>query len=175
FPRTIFRRSTQKVLLDTTRHTPRDFLQILKYIQSTCSGPAADSASLKSGLRRYSVEYFLPEIVDELEGYATGSEVKEFFQLVGSLRSRDFLAKQIYDLLSKEGTTLTKEKVDTILRALFECSAIGNVQPRTDGRQFLTFRFRNRHATFNIKEPLILHRGLWRALNLPVDFNWENE
>lgn len=175
FPRKVFRRSTQKVLLDTTRHTPRDFLQIIKYIQRSCNGPTVNKDNVRNGVRQYSVEYFLPEIVDELEGYAIGTEVKEFFQLVGALRSRDFLAKQIYDLLGREQTTLSKDKVDVILRALFECSAIGNVQPRADGRQFLTFRFRNRHATFNIKEPIILHRGLWRALNLPVDPSWEDE
>lgn len=175
FPKKTFGRPTMKVLLDTTRHTPRDFLQLLKYIQGCCTDDSISSENVKSGMRMYSIEYFLPEMIDELEGYATANEAKEFFHLVGSLRSREFSAKQIYEVLEKEKSSLRKDQVDVILRALFECSAIGNVQHRGSGGRFLTYRFRNRHATFNMKEKLMLHRGLWRALNLPVDPTWENE
>ena len=120
-------------------------------------------------------QYFLPEIFDELQGYVSSHDAKEFFKLVGALRSRDFHAKQVYEQAENESSTLSKENADVIMKALFECSAIGNVQTRSNGTQFLTFRYRNRHATFNIKERLILHRGLWRALNLPVDPTWEED
>jgi hypothetical protein len=174
FPRKVFsRQTTRKTLLETTRHTPRDFLQLLKYIQGYCTGPTVTSANVRSGIQRYSTEYFLPEIVDELEGYATASETKEFFQMVGSLRSRIFKVGQIYELLNKDSKALTQDKVDIILGALFECSAVGNIQQNARGQRFYTFRFRNRHATFNLKEPIILHRGLWRALNIPSDPNWD--
>ena len=168
-------RSTIKVLLDTTRHTPRDFLQLLKFIQKCCTGPNVTVDNVQSGMREYSIKYFLPEIIDELEGYCTGAEAKEFFQLVGSTRSREFSARQLYDIAEAEQRPLSKEKIDTILRALFECSAIGNVQKQSGGSHFLTYRFRNRHATFNIKETILLHRGLWRALNMPNDPRWDDE
>ena len=174
-PTTTFRQPTPKVLLDTTRHTPRDFLQLLKYIQSCCVDREVTTANLRSGIRKYSVGYFLPEIIDELEGYVTAVEAKEFFRLVGILRSRDFSVEQVYSLLDSEPTFLKKENIDVILRALFECSALGNVQRKARGQWFLTFRYRNRHATFNIGERLILHRGLWSALNLRVDPSWEND
>lgn len=172
FPKKIFRRGSLRIFLDTTRHTPRDFLQLLKYIQSNCAETKPSIKAVRAGLRQYSVEYFLPEIIDELEGYASAAEVKEFFQIVGSLRSRDFSAKQLYDAVDSD-SLLAKDMVDRILRALFECSAVGNIQHRSGGARFLTFRFRNRHATFNLKERILLHRGLWRALNLPVDPSWE--
>jgi len=168
-------RSTIKVLLDTTRHTPRDFLQLLKYIQKCCSGPSITEDNVKSGMREYSIKYFFPEILDELEGYCTGEEAKEFFQVVGSMRSREFSASQLHKAAASEQSILSKEKIDTVLRALFECSAIGNVQKQGQGRHFLTYRFRNRHATFNMKETILLHRGLWRALNMPSDPNWDDE
>jgi hypothetical protein len=168
-------RSTIRVLLDTTRHTPRDFLQLLKNIQKCCTGPNVTVDNVKSGMRKYSIEYFLPEIIDELEGYCTGAEAKEFFQLVGSTRSREFSARLLYDIAEREQRALSKDKIDAILRALFECSAIGNVQTQRRGRHFLTYRFRNRHATFNIRETLLLHRGLWRALNMPNDPTWDDE
>jgi hypothetical protein len=176
-PKAVFqKRSTIKTLLDCTRHTPRDFLQLLKYIQKCCTGPQVTPSNVRSGMRKYSIEYFLPEILDELQGYCTGAEAKEFFQLVGSLRSRDFSAKALYEAAEREQRSLTREKIETILRALFECSAIGNVQIiAARGQRFLTYRFRNRHATFNLKESILLHRGLWWALNLPTDPRWDDD
>lgn len=174
-PESIFRRPVAKLLLNCTRHTPRDFLQLLKYIQNGCLGKKPSIAQTKNGIRRYSQEYFLPEIFDELQGYVSSSDAKEFFKVVGALRSRDFYAKQVYDQIELEASPLSKEQADIIMKALFECSAIGNVQNTSKGTQFLTFRYRNRHSTFNIKERLIVHRGLWRALNLPSDDSWEDE
>lgn len=173
FPRRIFQKNAALALLDTTRHTPRDFLQLLKIIQSCSRNGKLDSDTIRNGIRKYSIEYFLPELVDELQGYVSGKEAKEFFKLAGSLRQRDFTAKQLYALAAEDPTNvLSVATIDTILRALFECSGIGNIQQR-NGRDFFTFRYRNRHATFNIRERILLHRGLWRALNLPVDGSFD--
>jgi hypothetical protein len=174
FPRKLFGRSTARVLLDSTRHTPRDFLQLLKTIQSCCSNVKPDVNAVSNGVRKYSIEYFLPEMIDELQGYATAEEAKAFFHVVGSLRTRDFSTKQLNEAISNDPNGITVERADIILRALFECSGVGNVQHRTTGGRFLTFRYRNRHATFNPRERVLLHRGLWRALNLPVDPSWED-
>ena len=169
FPAKIFKRPIEKVLLETTRHTPRDFLQLLKNIQKCCTSSKITLEQIKSGMRLYSIEYFLPEIIDELEGYCTAAEAKNFFQLIGALGSRDFSLTQVHEQVDLSGSEISVEKADVILRVLFECSAIGNVQHRVRGQRFLTFRYRNRHAPFNPKERIILHRGLWRAMNLPLD------
>ena len=168
FPNKLFGKNAALALLDTTRHTPRDFLQLLKIIQSSTENGILDVSTIRNGIRKYSIEYFLPEMIDELQGYVGATDAKNFFQLAGSLRQRDFTAKQLYAIAAEDPkNTLSDETIDTILRALFECSGIGNIQ-QIKGRDFFTFRFRNRHATFNIKERILLHRGLWRALNLPV-------
>lgn len=169
FPAKIFGKKTALLLLDNTRHTPRDFLQLLRIIQSACKDGGLSPDNIRNGIRRYSIEYFLPEIIDELQGYIDSNEIKEFFRLAGALRQRDFSQKELHALAAAENSTLTSDKIDVALRALFECSAIGNIQTMKSGQVHFTFRYRNRHTPFNIRERMLLHRGLWRALNLPVD------
>lgn len=174
-PPKIFHRATKKVLLDTTRHTPRDFLQLLKYIQSLCTGPRASRTNVRSGIKKYSSDYFLPEILDELDGYIDSQKAKEFFRLIAMFKSREFTAKDTYALAEREASTLVKDEIQVILKALFECSAIANIERRPRSAPHMSFRFRNRHASFDINGQLYLHRGLWYALNLPVDTSWESE
>lgn len=173
FPRKLFGKGAAQALLDATRHTPRDFLQLLKNIQSCCVDGVVSTDHVRNGMRKYSVEYFLPEMIDELQGYVTSDEAKEFFKLAGSLRQRDFSRAEILAIAASESAELSIAKIDTVLKALFECSGIGNIQVMTGRRVFFTFRYRNRHAPFNINQRMILHRGLWQALNLPVDGSLE--
>lgn len=174
-PKRAFRRDTAKALLECTRHTPRDFLQLLKHVQACCDGEQVRFVAIRNGMRKYSQDYFLPEIFDELQGYIEANYAKDLFKLIGALRSRDFYAADVHSKADAEQNGFTKDKIDIALSALFECSAIGNIQIRSNKTQFITFRYRNPHATFNIKERLILHRGLWRALNLPQDSSWDDE
>ncbi|MGJ6122517.1 hypothetical protein QN239_08075 [Mycolicibacterium sp. Y3] len=163
--------NTYKFLLDHTRHTPRDFLQLLSYIQRTLKDPnEVTFRDVIVGLRGYSIEYFLPELKDELAGYFKPSEVNVCFQIIGGLRQRSFSLDSLKQYANKAGLS---EKIDleTAVRVLFDCSAIGNIvnRPHSDGVTdgiFYTFRYRNRNASVNYSERFILHRGAWKALNL---------
>lgn len=121
---------------------------------------------LKSGLRAYSIKYFLPEIQDELSGYGSSAEIDAFFRLLGRLRKRDLKYSDLTVGLAELGKTLSEERLKELLNVLFECSAIGNIQNRSTGNTFYTFKFRNRHSSFNENEGIMLHRGLWKAMNL---------
>lgn len=175
FPAKLFNRPTAQALLETTRHTPRDFLQLLKTIQASCRDGGITTTNIRNGIRTYSLEYFLPELIDELQGYVTSAEAREFFKVAGALRQRDFSIKEMYALSESNVSSLSREKIDTAVRALFECSGIGNIERRPDGQVIFTFKYRNRHATIDMNQRLILHRGLWRALNLPVDGTLEDD
>lgn len=59
------------------------------------------------------------------------------------------------------------KNLDEILKTLYECSAIGNeYKYSNNGEMRITFKYRNRTSTFNPKHKIILHKGLWKALNL---------
>jgi hypothetical protein len=178
FPREVIlrksntRQSVTGYLLDFTRHTPRDFIQVLTHIQKFSprqKTPLIRSLltqeQIHSGLRSYSINYFLPEIKDELVGYYSGEEVEAAFSLMGSLRKREFTFGEL------EGRAATQKRYGSldlsgIVSALFECSAIGNIHKRPGGTTYFTFRYRNRNSTLNLQDRLILHRGMWKALNL---------
>jgi hypothetical protein len=60
FPASVDRTETNMALLDMTRHTPRDFLQLLKNIQKFSRPGMLSADDLKNGMRIYSIQYFLP-------------------------------------------------------------------------------------------------------------------
>jgi hypothetical protein len=162
--------NTFRFLLEHTRHTPRDFLQLLTHIQREARpGGNPSERAVFDGLRRYSIDYFLPELKDELGGYFDPPEVHECFQMIGGLRKREFSFAELADY-AKSMRLGSRLDIREAIRVLFDCSAVGNVvyRPRPGGGSgtYFTFRNRNRNASVNLSEPLILHRGVWKALNL---------
>lgn len=169
FPPVIGYTSPTQFLLELTRHTPRDFLQLLKHIQYF----AGDSTRLSeeqifSGTSSYQRDYFLPEIMDELDGYFERRLIEDVFQLFRRLRKRRFVFDELLKLCESTYTVEKRSLID-ILQAMFDCSALGNwTEARTTHGPSLryTFRYRNRGSEINLDEGMVLHRGLWRALNL---------
>lgn len=155
-----------KQLLDMTRHTPRDFLQLLTHIQGFCSGNVVDIDAFKAGLREYSIKYFLPEIEDELSGYADPEEIQKIITAFGRVKKRDFSFSELVSAAKTMKNTLTEERIHEICENLFECSALGSIQNKPGGNTFYSFKYRNRHSSFDEREKIMLHRGLWKALNL---------
>ncbi len=159
---------TRDYILDYTRHTPRDMLQLFRSIQSMCDknkGASRPSErEILSGIRAYSLNYFLPEVKDELVGYAQPDEINELFQLLGRLRRRDFYFKDLIKFAVDSSSTLGEDGIFKMLRVLFNCSAIGNVQ-RSGSQRFYTFKYRNPNSSLNKEDGIMLHKGLWKALN----------
>ena len=166
FPAKIDSRWAPNFLFDLTRHTPRDFLQLLVSIQHFARGDGKITrAQILSGTRRYSIEYFLPEIKDELVGYILPGQIDALLVAIGAIKSRHFYYRDVVKA-AEEYTDLKPDALAEGLRALFECSAIGNIWNRSTGSAFYSFRYRNRNLALNPKEQIMLHRGVWKALNL---------
>jgi hypothetical protein len=165
FPLSYESNSIYSDLLNFTRHTPRDFLQLLKSIQGCCNTAKVTAANITNGIKHYSVNYFLPEIKDELVGYASHEEIESIFFLMSALRKRDFVIKEIEDL-SQTINRGTHINFDHLFSALFECSAVGHTYKVNGGQTHYTFKFRNRSMSFNPRDRIILHRGIWKSLNL---------
>lgn len=165
FPVSYETNSIYSDLLNFTRHTPRDFLQLLKSIQKCCKTPIVTAADITNGIKHYSVNYFLPEIKDELVGYANHEDIESIFFLLSALRKRDFFMSEIEALASMVGRG-TSIKFDQIFSALFECSAIGHTYKIHTNQTHYTFKFRNRNMSFNRNDRIILHKGIWKSLNL---------
>ena len=165
-PASINGKDTQRKLLEMTRHTPRDFLQLLSHIQSFCTDAVAGAKSVESGMRDYSIKYFLPEIQDELSGYADPIEIESIVGAFSRIGKRDFKFSELLQASQGLLRPMNPERVYEISQALFNCSALGNIQYAQGGKTYYTFKYRNRHSVFNENESIMLHRGLWKALNV---------
>lgn len=168
FPKKYKGTKTCSALLDFTRHTPRDFIQLINHIQEQCDNNTTTVSSLEieKGIKDYSTEYFKQEIADEMAGYLSGTAIEGVFNALSSIRSRDFWFYEFQDKCCYE----TKLKgVDTyeIMKILYECSAIGHIYSYNGGKTSrVTFRYRNRSSAFNPEDRIMLHKGLWKALNV---------
>lgn len=163
FPNNLEGKEIHKFLLDHTRHTPRDFLQLLKHIQKITTAHKISIDRVLKGINSYSINYFLPEIKDELVGYIDFKLVDDLFRIISSLGKRDFYLREIQELVDKKSSTINAEDV---FNTLFECSAIGHIYRNDGDKNYFVFKFRNPNSSFNPSDRIILHRGIWKSLNL---------
>ena len=153
-------------LLEFTRHTPRDFMQLMISIQNRCETNVVSIKDLEEGIKDYSTDYFLPEIKDELVGYVPYDSIDMVTNILSSFREREF---SYSDFVEKFYKVNKNENLmpDVVLNVLYDCSAIGHAYPYKDGQETrVTFKYRNRNSSFNHSNRIILHRGLWKALNV---------
>ncbi|WP_343317543.1 hypothetical protein AAFM46_09605 [Arthrobacter sp. TMP15] len=141
----------------------------MHFIQNANSFQRVSFTDIFDGLREYSINYFLPEIKDELTGYFSPNQVEECIRLIGGLREREFSLEDL-EAHSKAARLSADINVLETLRVLFDCSAIGNIVKQTNAQGVqnivYTFRHRNRNSMINYKQDFVLHRGAWKALNL---------
>ena len=160
-PKHVLGKDSYSLMLDMTRHTPRDFLHLLDYIGKASEDQKVDKKAFKEGCNNYSINYLLPEMKDELVGSLDEEEIKHTFMLLDFLDKRGFSVGEI-----KEKAThydhFQRLNINSVLKALFNCSAIGN----KNDRGYFFFKHRNRNHAFDKMQHVIVHRGLWKALNL---------
>ncbi len=165
-PPGINRRDPQAYLLDHTRHTPRDLIAALNDIKTFAGTGRLTQEQVERGLQCYAADYFFNEIHDELTGLLDDDERIKALQLLGSLRQRQF-SMGLLRRKARGNNSWAELDIDRLVHALFECSAIGNVQRRTSGGSRLAFKYRNWNTSLDVDDLIILHRALWKALNHP--------
>ena len=158
-------KSIEHFLLDHTRHTPRDFIQLLNHLKPYSQKTPMNKAQVFSGIANYSKNYFLPEIKDEMVGYTDGDTFDEFLKIIGSFRDREIsypkLMVKCFNEINMDEAILRK-----ILADLFNCSAIGNKYQTKNNSVRYYFKYRNKNDSINFGESIVIHMGLWKALNL---------
>jgi hypothetical protein len=161
---------TPKFLLDLTRHTPRDFIALLTSIQRVARatgkyrGGQVSPNEVMSGVRDYSLTYFLPEVRDELDGYLAPVEIDKVIEVIAAGRRRDFTFETLSEICDEvHASDLDLEKA---VKTLFECGAVGMAHSLPSGGTQFTFKYRNRNSTVSMRDTFVLHRGLRDALNI---------
>ena len=156
---------TVKILLDNTRHTPRDIIQLLNRIQEHTKGVNPTYNEINNGIRTYSFDYLVPEIRDELDGYLKPDEIEHTVKLLGSMENAIFTMDRLTSKIETDESFQSLELMK-ILNALFDCNAIGNLGKDSFGNRYYSWKYRNRYDSFDPKKDIVVHRGLRKGLNL---------
>lgn len=164
FPTRYANNSIYNALLDYTRHTPRDFIQLMNCIQNQCKGNKVTRDDIEKGIKEYSLEYFVTEIEDEMAGYIDYDKTKLVLGVFAIMRKREFSFQEFHRNYSNVAE-LKETDVHEVMRLLYDCSAIGHTY--SNGRDTMhTFKYRNRNSAFSERDTIQLHKGLWKALNV---------
>ncbi|MBD5540049.1 MAG: hypothetical protein HDR00_02475 [Lachnospiraceae bacterium] len=157
--------STFNYISRSTQNRPRDYI---RYFQE-CSRLALGRHSLifKPGIIKMAdnefSEYMKSEIVDEI--YSVLPEYEEIFAILSQIRKQTFWPTEFaskYDQLVKEAVIPNRD-AEKVLKILFDFSVIGNV-PSIKNQSI--YKYENDSARFNFKERIIIHRGLYKALQI---------
>ncbi len=166
FPKFFKGKSIYNALLDMTRHTPRDFIQLMNCIKGQCVAPKVRPEDIETGFKKYSADYFLHEIQDEMTGYVSPENIETIIGAMSSLHKREFTYDELLGSIENRYPSLASNLED-ILNVMYNCSAIGHTYYfREDNSTRVTFKYRNRISKFSIRDKIIIHNGLWQSLNV---------
>lgn len=149
----------------STQMRPRDFI---KYIQACAEDtlynhkPFIFPDTIKQVDKAFS-NYLKAEVEDEIQ--AILPDISQIFQVLSQIRKWNFSVaefKVAYNTYLETGT-IKETNVDFVLQTLFNFSVLGN-QPKQKQIQF--FRYKNREARINFNENIVVHRGLFKSLQI---------
>ncbi len=149
----------------STEMRPRDFIRYVKecvILAKERSESPISTQTVKDADDNFS-EYLKGETVDEL--FAVIPEISEILGMLSTIRKQSFrfdTFEREYNALVERGV-ISKRDVKNILLTLFDAGVIGN-QPAMRGQAI--FRFSKKSPRFNFNETMIVHRGLYKALQI---------
>ncbi len=155
--------STFDFIARSTFLRPRDFVA---YLQNCAQQALEDEQQISPEVVRRVDKafsnYLREELTDEL--FAILPDISKIFDAISQLRKWNFEIKELeaaYSEQVKRGF-VAEENVNFVLQVLFLFSVIGNTSKV--GRYF--FRYQNREARLNYNERIVVHRGLFKALQI---------
>lgn len=150
----------------STQLRPRDYVRFLKV--------CAERALEKDGIRRIGERvikdadkafsnYLRSELIDEIRGVIP--DIADVFGVFSELRVQTIQIDDFRRVYSRQAAEkgFSQADVDWVLRILFVFSVIGN-QPKQINQQ--VFRYKNKDANLNFNEPIVVHRGLFKSLQI---------
>lgn len=163
FNQTIDSKDSTAFVLDHTRYLPRDLISFFREIQLIDTTPPFERKQVLAALANYS-DWFLQELSDGLVGFVV-EEVRSELPSILSELGRRFTFDDFAEKLKDHGLD-GKQSADEIAKDMFNASWIGNAWKTDAGTDRFSFKHRKRNAAFNRNHDLVVHNGLWKALNL---------
>jgi ABC-type dipeptide/oligopeptide/nickel transport system ATPase component len=152
-------------MTNSTHLRPRDYI---KYIQVCALKTKNDgfqkitSRTVKEVDKGFS-NYLKDEIIDEI--HVQLPDIVNIFSIISQIRKPMFSIREFKNnyMYFYDKKTVKEANIDFVLETLFNFSVIGNT-PKNRPMGF--FRYKNSEARFNFNENIIVHRGLFKALQI---------
>lgn len=156
----------------STHLRPRDFIQ---YLKSCCE----EYINLEKRKQKSCIEPFLirkvdtafsnylkSELSDEIHGVLP--DIYSIFDVISQIRKWSFSVKEFIDAYNRQYKRSNFKEKDPIfiLQVLFLFGVIGN---RIGGDKEI-FRYKHKEVRFNFDEAIVVHRGLFKSLQIGVNF-----
>ena len=160
------RTSSFKYITRSTQLRPRDYIRYLQVAaEETLSHPSQTKITPTTILRvdKAFSNYLRSELEDEIHGVLP--EIKGILDIFSKLRKQTLSIQEFSKEYEKaiENGELVKRSTEFVLRILFHFSVIGN-QPKQKNIQ--VFRYSRPDANLNLKEHIVVHRGLYKSLQI---------
>ena len=167
FPPYIGSKPSVEYVLDNIIYRPRDILQFFIEVQKEFQpGQKITIDKLQTVLEKYSDEYFVDAMEDELTGFFPNEVVTHLPDVLMQMGSQYFYQDQFQKECSNY-TAFTGVSTTSILERLFNAGYIGQHRPKTKNDDYTVFSYRNPREKFVPEHECIVHRGLRRALTIP--------
>ena len=146
-------------------YRPRDVLQFFIEAQKEFvkERPLTEE-KVQTALERYSDEYFVDAMSDELTGFFPDEAVTLLPDILSEMDSRYFFPEEFAEQCAK-CSAFKDVSTNLILEKLFQAGYIGQYRPR-EKDDYTVFSYRNTREKFQAEHECILHRGLVRGLTL---------
>lgn len=165
FPKVIGTKDTLEYVLDNIIYRPRDILQFFLEVQKEfVPNHPLTVEKIQTALGRYSDEYFVDAMRDELTGFFPNETVTLLPDVLSKMGTRYFYLSD-FEEECKKYSEFNNVSPLLILEKLFAAGYIGQHRPR-EGTDYTVFSYRNFREKFNSEHECIVHRGLTRALTI---------
>jgi hypothetical protein len=155
-------------LLNLTRHTPRDILQLMEHVRLAAIQIDGDPqrelsiAAIREGVVQYATKYFVDAIHGEFAGYEGGRvQAEAALNALKWMEEAKFTRSDYRRSLQQHFPDL-ESKADEFLRLLFFAGALGNLFDN-GGARYMVFYHRRDDVDLNVQGTLVLHNALNHA------------
>lgn len=158
-------KDTLEYVLDNIIYRPRDILQFFLEVQKEfVPNRPLTADKIQTALARYSDEYFVDAMRDELTGFFPNDAVTLLPDVLSKMGTRYFYLSE-FENECKNYPEFDNISPRMVLEKLFAAGYIGQHRPRV-GLDYTVFSYRNLREKFNPDHECIVHRGLTRALTI---------
>lgn len=153
-------------IANSTHLRPRDFI---RYIQCCCAETVTKGdAFITNGTIKYEDRAFSNYMKDEVkdEIFPLLPDIENIFQVLSNLRKWNFSVNEFIREYNKYVATgkIKEENTDYVLDVLFNFSVIGNQDKHH--KDIYYFKYQHTNMTYNKNENVVIHRGLFKALQI---------